>query len=87
MKELSNEYTGKEEAIKRKPVELYHFYDNNTIDSRYTSGDVAITYGGDTWDPAPLSRTQLEYNTDFEVSELTITLDYLHPEERFQYGG
>lgn len=80
MKNTSSAYNAKETATKRKPVELFHFYDNNTINGRYTSGDVAITYAGETWEPAPLSRTALEYNTDFEASELTITLDYLHPE-------
>lgn len=80
MKNPSDEYAGKEEARKRKPVELFHFYtDDLVINQRFCSTDVAISYGGNSWEPATVTRGPVEYNEDLEVSKMTITTDYLNP--------
>jgi len=79
LKTPSAAYDNKENAIKRQPAELFHIYDSSSIDEYYTNGDVAVVYGGHTWNPAVIKREQIEYNSDLNNSQLTITVDYLNP--------
>ena len=79
MKTVSTEYAGKEEAKTRQPIELFHFYDNMSIDEKFCSSDIAVVYNGDTYEPASLSRGEIEFNAEMEVSKMVITTDYLNP--------
>ncbi|RLA02591.1 MAG: hypothetical protein DRQ42_00175 [Gammaproteobacteria bacterium] len=79
MKTPSDEYAGKEEAKIRKPIELFHFYDDLTLDQRFCSSDIAISYGGNTYEPATVTRGPIEYNAELEISKMVVTTDYLNP--------
>ena len=79
MKTVSTEYAGKEEATKRKPIELFHIYDNVGIDEFFCSSDIAVVYDGDTYNPASVYRGEIEYNAELEISKMVITTDYLNP--------
>lgn len=79
MKDVIDRYAVHETSKRRRPVELFRFYDNDDLNERYTSGDVAVSYGGHTWEPASLERTNMEYDSQLEVSKLTITMDYINP--------
>jgi len=57
----------------RKPIELYHFW-MGTTHWYLTSGDAAITYLGNIYNPVYLERTNVSYNINFEANEMTITL-------------
>lgn len=65
-----------------EPVEMYHFVRGNTH-SRYTSAKSAVTYLGETWEPALIQRDRIEFTTekgrnnlkvattrDFEIADL-----------------
>lgn len=73
MKNVSEEYINREEAIKRKPAELYHIWKlNEDVHYRYTSGDVAMIYNGNTYTPATIERSSVQYDTELSVSSLKI---------------
>lgn len=78
MKSVSTNYTAGEEATTRQPVELYHIYRGETH-WRYTSGDVAVVHAGQTWQPATISRGQVEYHGDLEISKLAVTFAKTNP--------
>ena len=82
MKTVSAQYIAKEEAVKRKPVELYHIWrgigDTLNVNTwYYTSGDVAVVYGGNTYVPATLERSLVRYDSQLEVTSLTINVAYV----------
>ena len=73
MKTVSAEFTAREEAIKRKPAELYHIWKlNEDVHYRYTSGDVDVGYNGNTYVKATIERDSVQYDTKLEVSSLAI---------------
>ena len=72
MKDASAEYIAKEEATQRQPAELYHFWVDGDEHWRYTDGDIAITFDGDTYSPATLSRSLTKYDVQLEVTSLKI---------------
>jgi uncharacterized phage protein (TIGR02218 family) len=77
MKEPSSDYIDKEEATLRKPVELYHIWRNDESEEWfYTDGDVAVVFDGDTYLPATLSRSTSKYESELEVTTLTIEAQY-----------
>ncbi|MCJ7663038.1 MAG: DUF2163 domain-containing protein [Desulfobacterales bacterium] len=85
MKTPSDEYTDKEESSKIQPVELYRFWQDGGDEWRYTSGDVAVSYGGGLpYLPATLERSLVKYNAQLEVSTCTITAAHVEdPALRF----
>ncbi len=73
MKDVSLAYIVKEEADQRKPVELYHMWRDGGEHWRWTSGDISVSYDGNTYIPATISRSLVRYNSQLEVSIMTIT--------------
>jgi len=72
-KDVTAAYEAKEEAIQRKPAELYHIWKLNAdVHYRYTSGDVAVTYLGNAYTPATIQRGPVQYDTKLEASSLTV---------------
>lgn len=77
MKDVSASYIAKEGAEQRKPVELYHIWQDGGSHWRYTDGDISVTFDGDVYSPATLSRTGSKYDTQLEVTSLTINASYV----------
>ena len=77
MKEVSADYIAEEDAVQRKPVELYHVWRDGGVHWRYTDGDVSVTFDGDVYDSATLSRTSTKYDTQLEVTTLEITASFV----------
>jgi uncharacterized phage protein (TIGR02218 family) len=69
MKDVSDEYLNKEESHKIKPVEIYHIWRGSTH-WRYTSGDVAIVFNGNTYVPATIKRSLVEYDSSMEITKM-----------------
>lgn len=77
MKDVTQAYIDKEEADQRKPVELYHIWQDGGEHWRYTGGDVSVVFDGNTYAPATFSRSLTKYNAELEVSTLEITAGYV----------
>lgn len=77
MKDVSAAYIAKEEAEQRKPVELYHFWRDGGEHWRYTDGDITVTFEGEVYSPATLSRSLTKYDTQLEVTSLQIDAAYV----------
>lgn len=77
MTDPSADYIAEEESNQRKPVEIYHIWRDGGEDWYYTDGDVSITYDGNVYTPATLSRGSIRYNTQLEAQTLKITAAYL----------
>ena len=71
MKDVSAEYIAKEEAAKRKPLELYKIWVGSTY-WYYTNGDVAVVFDGQTYNPATINRGSSEYNSQLDVNTMKI---------------
>jgi len=78
-------YKLKDEANKRKPVELYKFWsDSGNQAWYYTSGDVSVTYpatgaSAQEYTPALMKRTRTQFMTDLKISKMTINVERLNP--------
>lgn len=77
MKTVSNDYNEKDIAIKRQPVELYHFWIVGGSDWRYTSGDTQVTFDGNDFTPAVIERGSVVYNEGIASSQLDIRASHL----------
>jgi len=75
MKTAEPAYRTREEASAKKPQELYRFWIGETSWT-YTSGDVAVDYMGRTYEPAPIERGSVVFNTELEISQLSITIEH-----------
>jgi len=71
MKSVSTEYIGKEEASRRKPVEIYKVWSGDYY-WYYTNGDVSFVYDGDTYDPATINRGSVSYNDTMDPNTVKI---------------
>jgi len=78
MKDVSQDYIDKEEASQRQPVEIYHIQYKD-FHWRYTSGDTAIEFGGNTWEPATIKRSPARYDTKLEGTRVTVTFARTDP--------
>jgi uncharacterized phage protein (TIGR02218 family) len=79
MKDVSADYIAAEEADQRKPVELYKIWRmDEAVFWYYTSGDVSVTFDGQTYTPATLKRSQSKYDSQLEVTTMDITAGYLN---------
>jgi uncharacterized phage protein (TIGR02218 family) len=76
MKDVTETYIEKEEAITRKPAELYRIWSDNET-HYYTDGDIIVTYSGIDYIPAPISREMVEYNSELETTTLIINASRL----------
>lgn len=74
MKSPSSDYIAKEEAEERKPVELYHFWIPDVVDWYYSNSDVLITFDGNNYEPTALTRGTVEWDTQLNISKLTISI-------------
>ena len=73
MKSQTAEYIAKEEADVRQPVELYKIWtDSGSSYWYYTNGDVAVVFGGNTYEPATIHRGEITYNSDLDVATVSI---------------
>lgn len=87
MKDASTEYQNKEEAVVRKPLELYKLW-CGIHHWHYTNGDVPIVLEDDslesgqstgdstglvTYQPATISRGAVQYDTTMDVNTIKIT--------------
>lgn len=77
MKEQTADYTAQETTKKRKPIELYHLWRDGGQHWRYTSADSIISYGGNDFTPATLTRGPVKYDSEFEVTSLRCTFGYV----------
>ncbi|MBU2548355.1 MAG: DUF2163 domain-containing protein [Proteobacteria bacterium] len=77
MKSVSAAYIAAEASATRRPAELYHIWKEGGDHWYYTSGDAAVSYGGQTYAPAPIARGTAGYDTNLETSTLTVTTGYL----------
>ena len=71
MKDHSAEFIAKEEGTKRQPAELYHIWKGSNH-WRYTSGDVAVVYNGETYTPATINRKSTVFDQKLEVNTLVV---------------
>lgn len=71
---VTSAYVAKEEAIRRKPVELYHLWTNSGSHWYYTSGDVSVVFDANTYVPATIKRGMVEKNSELDVSTLSVQL-------------
>jgi len=71
MKNFSENYSINEEARERVPVELYKII-TDSLEQYYTDSDQIVTYKGDTYNPATIERGSISFNTQLEVSEVSI---------------
>jgi len=72
MKTPSADYITAEESSERKPVELYHIWRDGGEHWRHTSGDVSVTYDGNSYTPATLERSQVKYNSQLDVTTMQV---------------
>ena len=56
-----------------KPLELYLFV-CGTLRRAYSSGDVAVTYNGDTYNPDTISRSQVDQSNEQLAGSIEITV-------------
>ncbi|WP_035241131.1 baseplate hub protein [Desulfobacter vibrioformis] len=73
MKTDSANFIAKEESAARQPAELYHFWNEGGDHWYYTSRDVAITFDGNDYVSGTLQRTKVSYNSEIEVSTVSVT--------------
>ena len=76
MKTASDSYIAEEEAIEREPSEIYKIWDAYNS-YYYTDGDTAITVGGQEYSPSTITRGEINFNSELEVSEIEVTGVYL----------
>lgn len=84
MKNTTQDYLDKEMAARRKPVELYHIWtgagDQLNINAwYYTNGDVPVDFGSppQTYIPAALKRSLVQYDASNEVTKMTLQVAYV----------
>ena len=74
MKAPSAAYITAEEQKTRQPAELFHIWTEAGAHWRYTNGDLAVVYGGNTFVPATLQRDEIQYSGQLEVTTLNISI-------------
>ena len=78
MSSPSTNYTDLEIASKRKPAELFHLWTaDEATHWRYTSHDAPVTYDGNVYQPAMISRGENEKDVELEVSKMSIKVSSL----------
>lgn len=77
MKDVSAAYIAKEEAEQRKPVELYHMWNDGGDHWRHTDGDISVTFDGEVYTPATLKRSSVKQDTELKVTSMSIDVSYI----------
>lgn len=78
MKDLSTEHIAIEEADQRLPVELYHIWYEGGQNWYYTSCDVTISFDGNDYEPSPIKRGSVRFNSELEAQTMKFTTSYLN---------
>lgn len=71
MKTVTDAYIAKEEDSHRKPLELYKIWHGTTY-YYHTNGDVAVTFDSQTYTPATIKRTSIQYDSDLDANTLRV---------------
>ena len=78
MKDVSADYIVREVSSQRKPVELYHIFSSDESVNWYlTSGDVEVVFDENTYLPATLDRSAVQYNSQLEVTTMSIQAGHI----------
>lgn len=72
MKSVTQEYIDQEESTKQQPIELYHIWRDGGQHWYYTSADQIVNYNGNDYQPATLKRELAKYDSQLEVTTMTI---------------
>jgi uncharacterized phage protein (TIGR02218 family) len=72
MKTATDQFINKERSSIRRPAELYHLWRDGGQHWRYTSGDIDIVYGGETYKTASIKRGPVSASASLEVTTLEI---------------
>ena len=79
MKTVTDTYLSGEYNTQSKPVELYKLWEEKTLVTRYyTNGDVAVDFGGNTYNPISINRRTVSYNAELDVSTLELTVSSIN---------
>lgn len=70
---LSQDFIDAEQTAERRPAELYHLWQTGLTDEYFTSGDVAVVYDGNTYEPATIQRSNFRHTMTVEPAQVTIT--------------
>jgi uncharacterized phage protein (TIGR02218 family) len=73
MKDLSSAYIAAEQAEEQRPLEIFHFWTNGGLHWRITSHDQAVTYLGQTFNPAAINRGPVQWDGEMEVSTMSVS--------------
>jgi hypothetical protein len=71
MKTFSNDYSINEEARSNVAIELYEIVSESAT-NYYNSSDEVVSYNGESYIPAVIKRDSISYNSELEVTSLTI---------------
>lgn len=70
---VSQNFIDSEQTAERRPAELYHLWQTGLTDEYFTSGDVAVVYDGNTYEPATIQRSNFRHTMTIEAAQVTIT--------------
>ena len=74
MKEHSQDYIDKDEGIEREPAELYRVWRDGGTNWYYTSGDVDVVFGGNTYKAVTISRSSIQFDEKIDITKCDITV-------------
>ena len=78
MKTMDGNFNNEEESFNREPSELYHIWtEDESYNWYYTSGDISISFEGNTYEPATLKRSVVQYDVSFETTTLSLEVGRL----------
>jgi uncharacterized phage protein (TIGR02218 family) len=83
---VTDDFIVAEKAESLAPVELFHIWEAaGAVDDLhwyYTSGDAPISHEGNTYEPVAIERSSLSYDSELEVTTMTVTVGALRDEMR-----
>ena len=78
MKSVDGNFNNEEQSFNREPSELYHIWtEDESYNWYYTSGDKSVIYDGNTYVPATLKRSILQYDVTLETTSLSFDVGRL----------
>lgn len=90
MKDVSDEFLAKDLASERKPIYIYDVW-HDLLESEYwyfASGDTAIVYNGNTYNPGSIQHGALEFNGELNATTLEIQVaNIVEPFAQFLIGN
>jgi uncharacterized phage protein (TIGR02218 family) len=73
----SQDFIDKDEGIERQPAELYRIWRDGGTNWRYTSGDVAVVFGGYTYTPVSIKRSEIQSDSKLDVTKCEISVAHI----------